>query len=81
MTGSRGRAPGSNPAWFLQITPAVSNIGGSMPSIAWLLVKSTALTIVLALLMFGWLRTVMTFTQTSSADRRAEAAQVQLASM
>jgi len=51
-----------------------------MSSTIWLLVKSTALTIVLALLMFGWLRTVMTYTQnglTGSADRRAQVTQVQ----
>ena len=51
-----------------------------MPSIVWLLVKSTALTLVLGLLMFGWLRTVWAYTQTGltgSADRRAQVAQVQ----
>lgn len=51
-----------------------------MSGIGWLIVKSTALTLVLGLLMFGWLRTVMTYTQTGesgSADRRPQVTQVQ----
>jgi hypothetical protein len=51
-----------------------------MSGIGWLVVKSTALTIVLALLMFGWLRTVMTYTHVGmagSTDRRPEVTQVQ----
>ncbi|HYV43340.1 MAG TPA: hypothetical protein VFA20_00705 [Myxococcaceae bacterium] len=51
-----------------------------MSSIISLVLKSTLLTLVLGLLMLGWLRTVWAYTQTGltgSADRRAQVTQVQ----